>query len=194
MPNKAVPVSGQLFLCRTFLGLNHSVFNWKAVKFTFMKIGFLAYLLVALCALVCIMSCESRKNDEAKSPVPQVFTPVTPEDSQEIITDSLVQQDDTQAALPDTTAEAKAKREPMPTVAELKKITPSQEAKRALSNDAMQIYRMQSEVFFKFMQGRIPYYRGKGNLKTENDMLRIEITAKEMIIETPKGRKTFPMQ
>ena len=44
------------------------------------------------------------------------------------------------------------------------------------------------------MQSRVPYYRGKGNLKTENDRLRIEITEKEMIIETPKGRKTFSMQ
>ena len=159
-----------------------------------MKIRFLPFLLVALSGPVCFMSCESRKSDEAKTPVPQVFTPANPEDSQEIITDSLVQQDGTQAVLPDTTAEANAKREPMPTVAELKKVTPSQEAKRALSNDAMQIYRMQPEAFFKFMQGRIPYYKGKGNLKTENDMLRIEITAQEMIIETPKGRKVFPMK
>lgn len=159
-----------------------------------MKLRFFSYLLVALSTLVFSISCESRKAEEAKSPVPQVFTPATPEDSQDMITDSLVQQDGTQAELPDTTAEAKAKREAMPTEAELKKITPSQEAKRALSNDAMQIYRMKPDAFFKFMQSRIPYYQGKGNLKAENDMLRIEITGKEMIIETPKGRKTFPMQ
>src|SRR5688572_32302838 len=159
-----------------------------------MKICVLNFLVVASSALVCITSCESRNPQDAQQPIPQVFTPASPEDSEEIITDSLVQQDGTQAALPDTTAEAEVKREPMPTVAELKKITPSQEAKRALSQDAMQIYKMQPDAFFKFIQGSIPYYRGKGNLKTENDMLRIEITAKEMIIETPKGRKIFPMQ
>ena len=141
-----------------------------------------------------LFACESRKTEDAKTPVPQVFTPQESADSSEIITDSLVQQDGTQTDIADTTTEAKVKREPMPTVAELKKVTPSQEAKRALSNDAMQIYRMKPEAFFKFMQSRIPYYRGKGHLKTENDMLRIEITEQEMIIETPKGRETFSMK
>ena len=157
-----------------------------------MKIRLLPCLIVCISCITLLFSCENRRVEETKSPVPQVFTPQAPEDSLE--PDSLVQQDGTDAELPDTTTEAKAKRRPMPTVAELKKITPNQEAKRALSNDAMQIYRMQPEAFFKFMQDRIPYYRGKGNLKTENDRLRIEITEQEMIIETPKGRKTFSMQ
>ena len=86
------------------------------------------------------------------------------------------------------------KPKPMPTIEELKRITPSQEAKRELNNDAMKAAQMKPEKFVEYMQSRISYYRGKGALKTENDMVRIQITAKEMQIETVKGKQTFPMQ
>ena len=146
---------------------------------------------VVLCCL--LVSCESRQPEKVTEPTPQVFTPET-------TPDSVVEQLDTVAAdgvktEPEPAQEAPVRKAaPLPSVAELKRITPGQEAKRELSNDAMQVYRMKPEAFFKYLQSRIPYYRGKGPLKAENDLVRLEITKTEMIVETPKGRQTFSLK
>lgn len=145
--------------------------------------------LLVFVAVSGLYSCEARKAENAEKPVPQVFTPseetpvTTPENNTVTRPET-----DSQPAEP-----APVKRAPMPTVAELKKVTPSQEAKRALNNDAMQAFRMKPEAFKTFMQSRIPYYRGKGYLKAENDLVRIEINIEEMRIQTAQETFTFPM-
>ncbi len=158
-----------------------------------MKQQQLSGLLVVIFSAFFLLSCETRQPETVTQPTPQVFTPGAEEDSVAAGSDTV-----SATPLPASPEEKTAAPEPapkrLPTVAELKKVTPGQEAKRALSNDAMQIYRMKPDAFQDYMESRIPYYRGKGDLKAENDLVRLEITEKEMRIQTPRGLKTFPMQ
>lgn len=160
-----------------------------------MKIRALHRLPATVAVFCLLVACESRQPEKVTEPTPQVFTPETAPDPVSGQPDA-----DTVAAravnpVPEPAPELPANKPvPLPSVAELKKITPGQEAKRALSNDAMQVFRLQPDAFFKFLESRIPYYRGKGPLKAENDLVRLEITETEMIVETPKGRRIFPLQ
>src|SRR6478735_8904543 len=155
-----------------------------------MKMRLSVFYFPAVIASACLFSCENRHAEKPEKPTPQVFTP-------EVETPVSAGENDT-TSTPETETlpeePVPVKRKPMPSVAELKKITPSQEAKRALSNDAMQIFRMKPDAFKDFMKSRIPYYQGKGELKAENDRVRIEVNAREMRVQTPKETYSFPMQ
>ena len=144
-----------------------------------------------------VSSCETRK-PETQQPEPQVFSPETEETpAMPADTSGVLNAGEPTPEEPNQEETAPAP-EPaprkLPTREELKKITPSQEAKRALSTDAMKAYRMKPEAFGAYMQTRIPYYRGKGDLKAQNDVVKIEIGAAEMRIETAKGSQAFPMK
>jgi hypothetical protein len=131
-----------------------------------------------------LWACESKDHKEVPETKPRVFEPAAKEES----TDTMGSNNAADSKpLPPGPPK-------MPSETELKQITPSQEAKRALSNDAMKAYSMKPEEFSEYMKTKIPYYRGKGNLKAENDVVRIYISATQMQIESPKGSQTFPMQ
>ncbi|MFC5271415.1 hypothetical protein [Adhaeribacter terreus] len=147
---------------------------------------------IAFCAamLFLVFSCESKK--PGKITAPQEFNPVEEvPDKTAVKVDSV--QEEAEPEMPEI-SETKAARKPMPTAAELKAVSPDLEAKRALNNDAMKAAQMKPDAFIAYMKTRIPYYKGKGNLKAENDMVRIRISKTEMKIETVKGSQTFPMQ
>ena len=145
---------------------------------------------IAFCFSFLVFSCERRKPGE-HVPDPQTFEP---SGEQQDNTRTVEPDTDQNIAVPETPGIPSEKPKPMPTAEELKQITPSQEAKRELGNDAMKAAQMKPDEFVNYMKTRIPYYRGKGALKTENDMVRIQITENEMQIETVKGKQTFPMQ
>jgi hypothetical protein len=145
-----------------------------------------------LLLLMGLTACEKKETTREATKTPQVFTPAT--EGNAVRSDSALTPE---GNLPGTTAEKanpKAGPAKLPTPAELKTITPSQEAKRALTNDAMKASEMSFQEFGDHMKSRIPYYRGKGDLKFENDIVRIRITKAEMQIETQRGSHTFPMQ
>ena len=147
---------------------------------------------VAFCAalLLLVFSCESKKAAEVT--VPHNFDPVEEvPDKTAVPVDSAEEQVEMERPADSV---GKPERPPMPTTEELKTVTPDQEAKRALNNDAMKAAQLKPEEFMAYMKTRIPYYRGKGNLKAENDLVRIRISKSEMQIETMKGTQTFPMQ
>lgn len=152
------------------------------------EVSLLKFLLI-LGLGIGLFACDGRQPEKANSE-PQVFSPET-EGMPQTKTDSL---SSSAPAKPEISSEPMPEPRKMPTVEELKKVTPSQEAKRALSTDAMKAYRMKPEEFSNYMKTRVAYYRGKGELKAENDVVKIEITASEMLIETPKGRQVFPMK
>lgn len=146
---------------------------------------FLRFLL-PFCGIAFLFSCTKENKQETSATKPEVFTPATEEkdtvqkesaDSAEIVTET-----------------PKTGPKKMPTIAELKTITPNQEAKRALTTDAMKAAEMSLTEFGDFMKSRIPYYRDKGELKFENDIVKIHITKTEMQLQTPKGSLTFPMK
>jgi hypothetical protein len=146
-------------------------------------------ILIAFFSLVLVSSCESRKPENVTQP--KEFEPDT-EVSAETSPDKTAVAVD--SALDQESAISAPERKPMPTAEELKEITPDQKAGRALNNDAMKAAGMKPEEFIAYMKTRIPYYRGKGNLKAENDLVRVRIDKTEMKIETVKGSQTFPMQ
>ena len=118
----------------------------------------------------------------------QVFTPAANEAPENEDLNSKYHDPETAAKPPPASKEI-AK----PDLKNLHKISPNQEAKRALTNDAFKATKMELSEFGAFMQSRIPYYRNKGDLKFENDIVRIQITSEEMVIQTMKGRLTYPM-
>ena len=132
-------------------------------------------------------ACERKNSNETKAK-PQVFEP----DRREEVSDTLSPEE--YAPLDNPKPMPSVERQKMPTKAELKHVTPSQEAKRELSADAMKAYSMKPDEFASYMKTRIPYYKSKGDLKAENDVVRIQITGKEMKIESAGITQTFPMQ
>ena len=144
-----------------------------------------------------LVACEGRKPEKKPDPTPQVFVPAPAEDPAsrpDTLPNHAVASEP--APVPEVPAapQPAASSRKLPTKAELKTVSPAQEAKRSLSNDAMKAFSMKPEAFADYMKTRIPYYRGKGNLEIANDVVRITINAKEMQIETAKGRQVFPMQ
>ncbi|KAA9331127.1 hypothetical protein [Adhaeribacter soli] len=154
------------------------------------KASFLLNSLFFLSLALGLFSCETRK-PENQQPEPQVFSPEA-EATPSVTTDTSATLNSEKPIQEETAPEPTPRK--LPSREELKKITPSQEAKRALSADAMKAYRMKPEAFGAYMQTRIPYYRGKGDLKAQNDVVKIEINAEEMRIETAKGSQIFPMK
>ncbi|MBK0404844.1 hypothetical protein I5M27_17770 [Adhaeribacter sp. BT258] len=157
-----------------------------------MKQSVLARIFIAFFFLIFSFSCENSRPENATQP--HEFEPVTSPDTaisaQTPVDSHVVADTGNQPEIPET----KTERQPMPTAEELKEVTPDQAAKRALHNDAMKAARMKPDAFVTYMKTRIPYYRGKGNLKAENDLVRIRINKTEMKIETMQGAQTFPMQ
>lgn len=145
------------------------------------KFTFSAVFLLFLC------SCNHQKARQPEETTPQVFTP----ENSQIPVDSINETEP-------TTEPEKHEQLPMniekPDLKKLGQLTPNQEAKRALTNDAFKATKMDLTEFGTYMQSRIPYYRNKGDLKFENDIVRIHINGKEMVIQTIKGRLTYPMQ
>lgn len=138
--------------------------------------------------MLSLAACEKKTENREADKRPQVFTPETEEKATPA--DSTAPPDSV-TSQPAKPATGPVKR---PTPAELKTITPNQEAKRSLTNDAMKADEMSFQEFGEYMKGRIPYYRGKGDLKFENDIVRIQISQAEMLIESARGRVTFPMK
>ena len=143
-------------------------------------------ILLPFCGIAFLLSCAKENKQETSAAKPEVFTPAAEE------TDTL--QNETSDSAGIITGAPIAGPKKMPTIAELKTITPNQEAKRALTNDAMKAAEMSLVEFGEHMKGRIPYYRDKGELKFENDIVKIHITNREMQLQTPKGSLTFPMK
>ena len=171
-----------------FLTFGIAFFRHSSFNFIGMKKQVLSSILIAFFPVILFSACEKKKPETITTSQPEEFNPVEEEPDR-----TATAEIDTQENIPEAETIV-PERKLMPTVEELKTVTPSQEAKRELSNDAMKAAQMKPEKFAEYMQSRIPYYRGKGNLKAENDMVRIQITKKEMTIETIKGRQTFPMQ
>ena len=139
-----------------------------------------------------LIACEPKKAETVSAVKPRDFDPVAEETTSTPVT---VQEEKIlENNQPEPAPVAVPERKPMPTVAELQKITPEQEATRALNNDAMKAATMSFEKFGKYMQSRIPYYKNKGNLKAKNDFTFIQISSTEMQIETAKGRLVYPMK
>ena len=147
---------------------------------------------VAFLLLVGLYACNTPENQTITKP--QEFEPAeeTRQETKQtpIATENEAKSQETAPVAP----AAKTGRLPLPSQAELKTVTSGQQAKRELSNDAMKAFSMKPEAFTEYMQSRIPFYKGKGSLKAENDMVRIQITENEMKVETVKGATTFPMQ
>jgi hypothetical protein len=143
---------------------------------------------VPFCALFLFASCDQESKNQTKETKPEVFTPTTPENDTKADTAGIANKKTQENKSPVTALQK------LPSRVELKNITPNQEAKRALTNDARKAAEMSLPEFGDFMKSRIPYYQGKGELKFENDIVKIHITNTEMRLQTPKGMLTFPMQ
>lgn len=146
---------------------------------------FLRFLL-PFCGMIFLFSCSKENRQETSAKKPEVFTPAAEE------IDTLQKDTANSSEIVKETPKPGPKK--MPTIAELKTITPNQEAKRALTTDAMKAAEMSLTEFGDFMKSRIPYYRDKGELKFENDIVKIHITNTVMQLQTPKGSLTFPMK